>query len=386
MPRSGDVYSKPAGTTAVSGTVVESGGYNTLMDDIAADLNAARPVSCGGTGAASASAARTNLDVYSKAEAMPKSGGTFTGGIKVQSNVPTSTLYEADTDTAGRVIVSGGELSIQAGNAGDGETDSSGVVKVAGWGGYDVTSFQVRIGGSWRDVCTSDGFSVKESGGISVEGGENALYWPDASSVYVGHTGYTTQRLRGDWDVPSANFTLNGDQVVGESRAVSTGDGLSGGGNLSANRTLSVDSSVVRTSRTISSGGGLTGGGSLASNRTISHADTSSVTDFTGSNGQCISGLEFDEYGHVTQRNVVNFDNRYINQTIGVYDIGSTVMARWSGSGSVGAGGSVSGSTLQPSNNGNTVGSVIGSGTWRCCGTASDTSNATRTTLWRRVA
>lgn len=57
--------------------------------------------------------------------------------------------------------------------------------------------------------------------------------------------------------------------VVRTSRTVATGDGLSGGGDLSANRTLTVDSSVVRTTRDLIAGLGLTGGGTLAADRTF---------------------------------------------------------------------------------------------------------------------
>ncbi len=69
-----------------------------------------------------------------------------------------------------------------------------------------------------------------------------------------------------------------------ESRQVNTGTGLSGGGNLTANRTLEFDTawgdaryalasalaSYVPTSRTISTNNGLTGGGNLSANRTLS--------------------------------------------------------------------------------------------------------------------
>ena len=62
MPRNASgVYSKPAGTTAVTGTTISSSDFNTLMDDIASDLNIARPVVAGGTGASNAAGARTEL-------------------------------------------------------------------------------------------------------------------------------------------------------------------------------------------------------------------------------------------------------------------------------------------------------------------------------------
>lgn len=63
-----------------------------------------------------------------------------------------------------------------------------------------------------------------------------------------------------------------GVDVVDVNRTIATGSGLTGGGNLNANRTLSVDSTVVRTSRAIGTSGGLTGGGNLSANRTISIA------------------------------------------------------------------------------------------------------------------
>jgi hypothetical protein len=64
MPRSGGgVYSAPVGTTAVTLTPIESAPYNTLIADLVADANAARPISAGGTGGVTAAAARTNLAI-----------------------------------------------------------------------------------------------------------------------------------------------------------------------------------------------------------------------------------------------------------------------------------------------------------------------------------
>ena len=79
---------------------------------------------------------------------------------------------------------------------------------------------------------------------------------------------YTTQTIGGDYMRPSTPAQVM--NAVGATRTIATGSGLSGGGNLSANRTLSVDSSVVRTSRAINTGSGLSGGGNLSGNRTLS--------------------------------------------------------------------------------------------------------------------
>ena len=51
---------------------------------------------------------------------------------------------------------------------------------------------------------------------------------------------------------------------------------------------------------TISAGSGLTGGGDLSANRTISHADTSTQASITASGRKYITGVTLDTYGHVT--------------------------------------------------------------------------------------
>ncbi|WP_246765020.1 hypothetical protein [Ensifer sp. PDNC004] len=61
MPRTGGVYSPPAGTKGTPNTTIQSVPYNSFVDDLTADANAARPVTAGGTGATSASGARTAL-------------------------------------------------------------------------------------------------------------------------------------------------------------------------------------------------------------------------------------------------------------------------------------------------------------------------------------
>ena len=55
------MYSRPAGTTAVSGASISSTAYNAFVTDLETDLNLARPIVAGGTGATTAAGARTAL-------------------------------------------------------------------------------------------------------------------------------------------------------------------------------------------------------------------------------------------------------------------------------------------------------------------------------------
>jgi len=104
MPRDGSgIYTTPAGTTAVPDTTIESSKYNANVADVAADLNAARPIVAGGTGATSATAARTNIgaevstQVVTNYDTHPWEAGSFKsapgataapdGGVSVISGI-----------------------------------------------------------------------------------------------------------------------------------------------------------------------------------------------------------------------------------------------------------------------------------------------------------
>ena len=66
---------------------------------------------------------------------------------------------------------------------------------------------------------------------------------------------------------------------------------------------------------TISAGGGLTGGGDLSANRTISHADTSSQASVNNSAGTVIQDITLDGYGHITAIASTNLDGRYYTES-----------------------------------------------------------------------
>ena len=63
---------------------------------------------------------------------------------------------------------------------------------------------------------------------------------------------------------------------------------------------------------TISAGTGLTGGGDLSANRTISHDDTSSQGSVNNSGGIVIQDVTLDPFGHVTGLGSIDLDGRYL--------------------------------------------------------------------------
>ncbi|SDP08196.1 hypothetical protein [Phyllobacterium sp. OV277] len=68
MPRTGGIYTAPAGTKGVPNTTIQSAPYNALVDDLVADANAARPITAGGTGATNATDSRVNLGAFGAAD------------------------------------------------------------------------------------------------------------------------------------------------------------------------------------------------------------------------------------------------------------------------------------------------------------------------------
>lgn len=84
MPRdASNVFSKVAGSTAVSGTTIDSAKYNAVIDDFATDANLPRPIVAGGTGASTAAAARTALGVQAADAGLTSIAGLTTAADKM---------------------------------------------------------------------------------------------------------------------------------------------------------------------------------------------------------------------------------------------------------------------------------------------------------------
>lgn len=98
--------------------------------------------------------------------------------------------------------------------------------------------------------------------------------------------------------VTAADLGIDGSLT--ESRIINTGDGLSGGGDLSQDRTFSVvvgnGIMIVNDAVTAKAGNN----GITVDNTGIKHADTSSQSSINAESGKVITGVTLDEYGHVT--------------------------------------------------------------------------------------
>jgi Chaperone of endosialidase len=105
MARNGSgVYSLPPGTIITNGTTSNVSQLNTPLQDIEADLNAARPIVAGGTGAASAASARQNLAVPGTADAATIVGAwTFSNTVTFDGP---SIVVEGNIQLTGQLLVS----------------------------------------------------------------------------------------------------------------------------------------------------------------------------------------------------------------------------------------------------------------------------------------
>lgn len=84
-----------------------------------------------------------------------------------------------------------------------------------------------------------------------------------------------------------------------------------------ADNITDLQANKIDASRSITAGSGLTGGGTLDADLFISHLNTSEIADVTnsGASGVAITGMQFDDFGHATDRQTYDFDNRYYTET-----------------------------------------------------------------------
>lgn len=111
MPRTGGIYSEPAGTKATPNTTIQSSPYNSFVDDLVQDANAARPITAGGTGSTTASGARTNLalvpgtNIQAYDALLQSIAGLTTSANQIIYTTATDTAAVSTITTFGRSLI-----------------------------------------------------------------------------------------------------------------------------------------------------------------------------------------------------------------------------------------------------------------------------------------
>lgn len=145
MPRTGGVYSPPAGVKGVAGTTIQSSRYNSLVDDLTADANAARPITAGGTGATNATAARAALgltpgtDVQAYDALLQSIAGLTTAANQMIYTTAPDAVAVTSITTYGRSLIDDADAAAARSTLGLGTLATLGSVNDANWSGADLS-------------------------------------------------------------------------------------------------------------------------------------------------------------------------------------------------------------------------------------------------------
>ena len=161
MPRVGDIYSKPAGTTFTPNTVAESAKVNAAFDDLVQDANTARPIVAGGTGANTAVGANDKLNTTSTDIASASTVNLANATGVVVNITGTTTITSLGTVASGalRTLIFGGILTLTHNATSLILPGGVNITTAAG----DVAHFRSKGSGNW--VCVS---YQKNSAGLDI--------------------------------------------------------------------------------------------------------------------------------------------------------------------------------------------------------------------------
>lgn len=150
MSRAGGVYSAPPGTKGAPNTTIESAKYNALVDDLVADANAARPVTAGGSGSATAVGGNDNFSTASTdmASAATVNLANATGTLVNITGTVTITALGTVGAGAERDLVFAGILTFTHNATSLILPGAANITTAAG----DVARMRSLGGGNWRCV------------------------------------------------------------------------------------------------------------------------------------------------------------------------------------------------------------------------------------------
>ena len=175
MPRNGSgVYSAPAGTTGTPNTIIDSAKYNAFVADLTNDLNAARPIVAGGTGATTKSGAQQALDLEP--------------GVDIQAYNATLAALAALTLAADKLIYATGANTLAAADLTTFARTLLAEVDAAGW------RAELALG----DMATKDDVAIADI---------DATGTADATTFLRGDGAWTVPHISRTWTAPSRTVT-----------------------------------------------------------------------------------------------------------------------------------------------------------------------------------
>ncbi len=140
----------------------------------------------------------------------------------------------------------------------------------------------------------------------------------EISKTYVKKSGDTVSGTLNIDDLIVGNIIVNGaarflNEITGTA-AYATRIGTADNNLTYDNITSYINAKADRTIK-VSAGSGLTGGGNLSSNITISHANTSDQSSVDGGTTQYIKSVALDDFGHVTGMSLANLPTNVATAT-----------------------------------------------------------------------
>lgn len=206
MPRNGSgIYSKPAGTTAVASTTIESAKYNSVIDDLVTDANTPRPVVAGGTGATSLAgllAAIGGQPLDADLTAIAALG--YTSGAYLLKKTAAGTFSLIALTAAGEALLDDANAAAQLVTLGAQPSDQD-LTDIAG---LTRTRGDLLVGGAsaWTDLALGAAGTALVSDGTDPVWGSEGLYFR-LNSAHAGANATGAQNL-----LP-ANVTVAGSTV-----------------------------------------------------------------------------------------------------------------------------------------------------------------------------
>lgn len=205
MSRNGaGVYSLPAGSTVSNGDVSDQSDLNTPLADIEADLNTPRPIVAGGTGASSASAARTALglaigtDVQAYNAALASIAGLTTAADRMIYTTASNVYAVTTLSSFARTILDDADAATVRGTIGAQASDAA----LTSLAGLSLSAGDVLYA---TGADTLERLAIGTAGQVlRVNSGATAPEWGDGKGYTMLTPIATTSGTAFDFTIPSS--------------------------------------------------------------------------------------------------------------------------------------------------------------------------------------